>query len=152
MIGDPGLHCALLYPGPLSLDLTHCTPQEARDFTPAGKKLVLFLIDGTWDQARTMVNRSANLRKLPQIRFTPSTPSAYEFRRQPEEHCFSTIEAAHWIIERFASLGVSERPRDGAHDGLIDTFRSMVRQQLRYAERNQLRRTVGMRKAASPLE
>src|SRR4051812_14784690 len=44
LIADPALHCAILYPGPQSLDLTHCSPDEARAFTPAGKRLVLFLV------------------------------------------------------------------------------------------------------------
>jgi DTW domain-containing protein YfiP len=150
LIRDPALHCALLYPGPGSLDLTSCTAEEARGFTPAGKRLVLFLIDGTWDQARGMVNRSPNLKALPQIRFTPSAPSAYEFRRQPRDFCFSTLEAAHWIIDRFATLGVTERPTGDAHHGLIECFKHMVRQQVRYAERNHLRRTEGMRRGGPP--
>lgn len=150
LIDDPQLHCALLYPGPRSLDLTHCTPEEARAFTPPGKELVLFIIDGTWDLARGMINRSANLKTLPQIRFTPSVPSGYGFRKQPHDFCFSTLEAAHWIIERFAALGLYAPLPGAPHEGLIENFRAMVRQQLKYAERNELRRTVGMRRSGPP--
>jgi DTW domain-containing protein YfiP len=150
LIADPALQCALLYPGPHALDLTHCTRDEARAFTPPGKELVLFIIDGTWAHARSMINRSANLRALPQIRFTPSSPSGYGFRRQPHDYCFSTLEAAHWIIERFASLGLSERLPGDPHHGLIENFQAMVTQQIKYAKSHNLRRTVGMRKSTPP--
>jgi DTW domain-containing protein YfiP len=136
LIADPERHCALLYPGPQALDLSFCEPDEARAFTPPGKRLTLFIIDGTWNLARGMVHRSANLKALPQVRFTPDRPSAYRIRQQPLGFCFSTLEAAHWIIERFAALGLSERPAGNAHDALLETFASMVRQQLRYAEDN----------------
>lgn len=150
LIEDPQRHCALLYPGPRSLDLTRCAPGEARAFTPPGKRLTLFIIDGTWDLARGMVNRSSNLKALPQLRFTPEKPSIYEIRHQPEDFCFSTLEAAHWIIERFASLGLTERPKDHAHEGLLETFRFMIGQQLDFARLSSGKRTVGLRAPAAP--
>ena len=150
LIEDPALHCALLYPGAQALDLTDCTAEEARAFTPPGKQLVLFLIDGTWDQARGMVNRSADLLALPQIRFSPTLPSGYGFRRQPHRDCLSTLEAAHWILSRFAELGVARRQPGDPHHGLLDAFNSMVRLQIKYSERNDLRRTEGMRRRSEP--
>jgi DTW domain-containing protein len=146
LLTDPGLHCALLYPGREALDLSRCSSEEARRFVPSSKKLVLFIVDGTWDLARGMINRSTNLKAMPQLRFTPTQRSAYEIREQPGEHCLSTLETAHWIIERFAALGLSTAPKDGAHDGLLEVFGSMVRQQVRYAASNSLRRTEGMRR------
>lgn len=145
LLKDPSLHCALLYPGARSLDLNQCSPDEARAFTPPAKRLVLFIVDGTWDQARGMINRSANLSALPQLRFTPENRSAYEIRQQPRDYCLSTLETAHWIIERFAKLGICSRPPGNAHDGLLEVFRFMVGQQIDYAARNPGQRTEGIR-------
>jgi DTW domain-containing protein YfiP len=147
LIADPRLHCVVLYPGRDSLNLSECTREEAFSFTPPGKKLVIFVIDGTWDLARGMINRSANLRALPQLRFTPETRSAYEIRQQPRDYCLSTLESVHWMIERFDRLGLYPAPADDAHHGLIRTFRFMVEQQIEYAGQN-LRRTEGMRERA----
>jgi DTW domain-containing protein YfiP len=136
LLGDPSLHCALLYPGPRALDLSRCTEGEARRFAPPGRRLTLFIVDGTWDLARGMINRSANLRSMPQLRFTPERRSAYGIRRQPGSHCLSTLETAHWFIERFAALGVTRAPEDGAHQQLLRVFGRMVGQQIAYAARN----------------
>lgn len=146
LLRDPRLHCGLLYPGPRSLDLSRCTAGEAQAFTPPGKRLVLFIVDGTWDLARGMINRSTNLRSMPQLRFTPENRSAYEIRQQPRDYCLSTLETAHWIIERFAELGISDRPADRVHDGLLGVFRFMVGQQIDFAARNPGGRTEGKRR------
>lgn len=149
LISDPTLHCAMLYPGARALDLSRCDSIEARAFVPAGKRLALILVDGTWDLARGMINRSANLKALPQLCFTPERPSAYEIRKQPEAYCLSTLECAHWLLDRFATLGVLPTPPDRIHDGLIATFRHMVRQQVQYAadafESRGGKRTEGVR-------
>lgn len=146
LISDPALHCAMLYPGAQALDLSRCEPAQAREFVPNGKRLALILVDGTWDLARGMIHKSPNLRALPQLCFTPERPSAYEIRRQPEAHCLSTLECAHWILDRFAALGVMAAPADRVHDGLLDTFRYMVRQQVEYAASNGAgKRTEGLR-------
>jgi DTW domain-containing protein YfiP len=136
LIADPANHAAVLYPGRHSLNLSICTPAEASDFTPPGKRLTLFVIDGTWDLARGMINRSSNLKALPQIRFTPETASAYEIRQQPEAHCLSTLESVHWMIERFARLGIQGLPAEGAHHALVSVFRRMVKQQQDYEARS----------------
>lgn len=145
LIADPSLYCVLLYPGARSFNLSGCTPEEARAFSPAGRSLMLFIVDGTWETARGMINRSANLKAMPQLSFTPERRSRYEFRKQPHDYCLSTLETAHWIIERFAGLGVYERPIGNAHDELLDTFGHMVKQQLQYATLHNLRRTEGQR-------
>jgi DTW domain-containing protein YfiP len=145
LIADPSLYCVLLYPGARSFDLSGCTAGEARAFAPDGRKLLLFIVDGTWETARGMINRSPNLKAMPQLSFTPERRSGYRFRKQPHDYCLSTLETAHWIIERFAELGVFERPPGDAHEGLLDTFGHMVQQQLRYAKLHNLRRTEGQR-------
>jgi DTW domain-containing protein YfiP len=145
LIQDSSLHCVLLFPGARSLNLSACTREEAGAFVPSGKQLVLFIVDGTWETARGMINRSANLRAMPQLSFTPERRSGYVFRKQPHDYCLSTIETAHWIIDKLAALGVFERPAGGALEGLLEIFGDMVKRQLQYASTPNLRRTEGQR-------
>ena len=107
----------LLFPGPRAIDLA--------DAKPAGP-ITLVVLDGTWWQARKLLKRNAALAALPQIRFTPPTPSNYRIRREPADHCVATVEALAQVLgalegdpARFAAL---LRP----FDAMIDT-------QLRYA-------------------
>jgi DTW domain-containing protein YfiP len=131
LIADPANFCAILYPGPGALDLTDCAPEAARALFPADRRLVIFVVDGTWDLAKGMLRRSPLLMSLPQIRFTPSTPSAYGIRHQPEAHCYSTLEAAHWLIGRLGALGV--RPAPAGYEQLTACFAAMVADQKNYA-------------------
>jgi DTW domain-containing protein YfiP len=149
LIADPGYHATVLYPGRDSIDLSgHQADAQVTGIVPAGKKLLVFVIDGTWDQARSMINKSPNLKALPQFRFTPDTRSIYRIREQPRDYCFSTLEAVHWMIERFDRLGVYRAPAGRAHQSLLAVFDHMVRQQLAYAAGKE-RRTAGVRVTAS---
>lgn len=139
LISNPENHAAVLYPGQRSLNLSSCSTAEAASFTPMDKKLVIFVIDGTWDLARGMINRSANLKALPQLRFTPEKRSAYQIRQQPKAHCLSTLESVHWMISRFAVLGLYPAPPGNVHDSLIEVFQSMVGQQLAFGEKGTTR-------------
>ncbi len=143
IIKDPSLHPVLLYPSPSALNLNTCTPDEAH-VALTQKRLALIIVDGTWDLARGMINRSPNLKALPQLKFVPIQPSRFEIRKQPAAHCLSTLETAHWLIERFAELGVAPLPEGRAHDGLLDTFMAMIKEQVAFAAGNK-RRTVGLR-------
>jgi hypothetical protein len=116
LAGD-GRPTYLLFPGPAALDLA-----EAR---PPGP-ITLVVVDGTWWQARKLLKRNAALRALPQLRFTPPTPSNYRIRREPADHCVATVEALSLVLgaleddpARFASL--------------LRPFEAMVGTQLRYA-------------------
>ncbi|MBL4845852.1 MAG: DTW domain-containing protein [Planctomycetes bacterium] len=74
----------VLYPGPKARDLS-----EVAD----GPPLTLIAIDGTWAQAKAVLRRNPRLAALPRVAFTPGAPSIYRIRRQPAEHCVSTVEA-----------------------------------------------------------
>jgi DTW domain-containing protein YfiP len=107
----------LLFPGPGAVDLA--------DATPAGP-ITLVVLDGTWWQARKLLKRNAALAALPQIRFTPPTPSRYRIRREPADHCVATVEALAQVLgalegapERFATL--------------LRPFEAMIDTQIHYA-------------------
>lgn len=100
LLRDPAYAPMVLYPGPRSFCLT---PESVPSFLsqiPAGKKPLVFVIDGTWASAKKMLRLSPSLLALPHVSFIPKGESQYQFRRQPKAYCFSTLEA----IERLVGL------------------------------------------------
>ncbi len=93
------LHCVMLYPGPQSTNLTLLNSTQRLDYVPPNKQLAVFVIDGTWATARKMVRLSQNLKSLPRMCFTPTSPSNFRVRQQPKPDCYSTIEAIHHSID-----------------------------------------------------
>ena len=130
LIADPANYCVVLYPGKDSKNIS--VPESLSEFqesVPADKKLVIFVIDGTWAHAKRMVRESPNLLGLPQICFTPKSLSEYKIRQQPAEYCLSTIEAVHQILEHLESAVNAEV--------LLEVFRTMVEQQIQIATEQQ---------------
>lgn len=126
VLADPTLWPVVLYPGKEAADLGGDGAAALKRSTPAGRELVVFIIDGTWYWARKMVQANPWLALLPQVRFTPPRASGYgKVRRQPRGHCFSTVEAAHFLIDR---LGPASRD----HDNMLEVFEAMVAQQLAF--------------------
>lgn len=125
LLRDPGNHCVMLYPGAQAMNLSEMQAAERLSVTPAGKKLTVFVIDGTWATARQTVRLSRNLHALPRVCFTPPGPSNFRVRKQPKPHCYSTIEAVHHLIDLVGGYG-SSRP----HDNLLEVFNVMVERQL----------------------
>lgn len=133
LLQDPENDCRILYPGPLATDLGRLPPAErVTALTPAaGRRLVVFVIDGTWATARKMMRMSENLAPLPRLAFTPTRPSNFRVRKQPRPECFSTLEAIHQLLE-FSS---PERPE---HAGLLHVFDHMVEKQLNFIRASHL--------------
>jgi DTW domain-containing protein YfiP len=118
-----------LYPGRNSTNLTGLPTAERQQLFDPNKKLRLFVIDGTWAKAKKTVRLSQNLQALPKICFSPSRPSNFKVRKQPQEHCFSTIEAIHEVIDLLGnSFGYD--PASRQHDALLEVFDVMVQRQL----------------------
>jgi DTW domain-containing protein YfiP len=132
LIADPNNHCVVLYPGPQSINIS--TPEfgDPKSWVPEDKTLVIFVVDGTWPCAKKMLSKSPKLLTIPQICFTPAKLSEYRFRKQPEAYCLSTIEAVHTILEIVDPSEKSGR--------LLDLFRAMVEQQVRFSSHGNVRR------------
>lgn len=129
LLKDPTLYPVVLYPGPRSTNLSELTPEIRHSLFPKEKQLLVFVIDGTWITARKTMQRSENLRSLPQICFSPTHPSQFRVRKQPQENFFSTVEAIHQTIELLGpACGFSLESR--THDGLLRVFDFMVNQQI----------------------
>jgi len=115
----------VLYPGAGSLNLSAINTGECREAFPKNKKLVVFVIDGTWSLAKKMIQRSEILKALPQISFTPEKPSNYRIRVEPAFHCVSTIEAVHQILGKLEGHHLR-------HDQMLRVFNLMVEVQIAY--------------------
>ena len=118
----------LLFPGKDSLNLSQQTPEERMALIPAGRRLIVFVLDGTWKSVRKMLRLNHSVAALPMICFEAPSPSAYRIRREPKPHFYSTIEAIHHVLDLFAPPE-SSRPR---HDNLFALFRSVIDRQLTY--------------------
>lgn len=128
LIRDPNNHAVLLYPGTDARNLSN------REFTSselASRQLVIFLLDATWSCARKMLRLSPSLQRLPRIMFTPSAPSRYIIKQQPQPGCLSTLEAVHETLTALERSGLDryERPEQ-----LLGLFARMQDYQIRCAQ------------------
>lgn len=124
LLNDTSNHCVLLYPGPSArnLSLGELPPEELGD-----KRLVVFAIDATWSGARKILRHSLSLQALPRIMFTPTAPSRFVIKQQPQEGCLSTIEATHETLLALERSGLDAYP-DKAQ--LLSVFDRMQRFQI----------------------
>lgn len=126
VLEDKNNHCVLLYPGKESVEITRKSAPIYYQKIPKRKRLVVIVIDGTWAQARRMRRLSLNLKRIPEISFSPETPSLFLVRQQPAENCYSTIEAIHTIIDWMNPDPIRQ------HENLLESFAYMVNQQVGY--------------------
>jgi DTW domain-containing protein YfiP len=75
---------ALLYPSPAARALTTLPASEYPRH--------LVAIDGTWFLAKKIYDAHSWLHRLPHVSLTPTRPSAYRIRREPQPHCLATLE------------------------------------------------------------
>jgi DTW domain-containing protein len=130
ILENPRYFPMVLYPGPQATNLSRLAPSCRNALFPADREPVIFVVDGTWTSARKTMQRSANLKRLPQICFDPPHPSRIRLRKQPQAACFSTVEAIHHTIELLGDC--FHFPTAGrAHDHLLEVFDLMVEQQIR---------------------
>jgi len=114
VLSDPERPAILLYPGADAVDL---------GTSPPPGPVTLVVVDGTWAHARKVVNQNPRLGRLPRYAFTPTAPSEYRIRAEPEEACVSTIEALAHALG--ALEGDPERFR-----AMLVPFRAMVDAQI----------------------
>jgi DTW domain-containing protein YfiP len=133
LINDKNYYPVILYPGFASRNLSQMSLEQRADLFPTDKKLMIFVIDGTWNTANKMV-RSQNLFDLPRVCFTPQEPSKFRVRKQPKAECYSTLEAIHQTIELVGS-GQGFDLHSRLHDNLLNSFEWMVNKQFAYLAR-----------------
>lgn len=118
-VSDPARPAILLYPGDGATDVAEAPPEGP---------VTLVVVDGTWALAKKLLRLNPFLRELPRYAFTPRSPSDYRIRREPHEHCVSTIEAVAHM------LGALEK--DPARFApMLVPFRAMVDMQIDHEKR-----------------
>ncbi len=133
---DPSRPTALLFPGADARDVTVDPPRE---------DLTLVVVDGTWTNARKVVQANPTLAALPRLSITPAEPSQYRIRREPAAQCVSTIEALVYVLG--ALEGDVERFRP-----MLTPFRAMIDAQVACAETQRNGRMRKPRGARPPKE
>lgn len=129
--GDAQLEAACARPGTAVLFPSAHAVDVA---TLAEPPRTLIVVDGTWSNAKKVVEKCPLLSKLPRLAFTPARPGNYRIRKEPAEHCLSTIEAVTYVLE-----ALERAP--GAFTPMLSVFDAMVERQLEYIARNGHRTT-----------
>lgn len=133
LMRDPRNCCVLLYPGAAAVNLSlGAEAAPVREFRGrlGDRRLVVFLLDATWSGARKMLRLSPSLQALPRVMFTPSAPSRYVIKQQPQEGCLSTLEATHELLTVLARLGLDDY---ALPEQLLSVFARMQEFQMRCA-------------------
>jgi len=131
-ISDPHLAPVVLYPGENAVDISEFNFGTFLQ----GKKLLVLVIDGTWNTAKKMKKRSHNLHSLPQLSLSPPRPSQFIIKKQSHRSHVSTIESIYYFLEEWQAQGMEDL--QGKHHGLMDSFRDMVNFQLECARNTKL--------------
>ena len=124
LLSDASRPAILLYPGEGTRDLA---------LEPPPGPVTLCVLDGTWWQAKKLFQLNPELAQLPRYGLAPRAPSRYRIRREPAEHCVSTIEAIAQALELLEPGGFDR-------EALLRPFEAMVEHQLRYVGASTARR------------
>ena len=127
MIADPRNFPVLLYPGTEARNLSKGDLQAGE---LSGRRLLVFILDATWSGARKMLRLSPSLQKLPRVMFTPTAPSRYVIKQQPQEGCLSTLEAVHELLMALERSGLDRYPLP---EQLLGLFKRMQDYQIKCA-------------------
>ncbi|CCN35286.1 putative DTW domain protein [Vibrio nigripulchritudo SFn27] len=92
LLGDPLVEVFLLFPGENSHPLTPSS------FEDNGKHKVFIILDGTWQEAKKMYNRSPWLKALPHWNLKMSGESCYSLRRNQTSGHFCTLEVGIQLL------------------------------------------------------
>ena len=124
LLSDQNYFPVILYPGKTSFYA------EKFNFSDEGenRKLLIFLIDGTWNQARKMMFHSRILKNIPRITFRRKYLSKFRIKKQPADFCLSTIESAYYLIKELQKSGVCSKKTDA--EPLMEIFEKMVQFQI----------------------
>jgi DTW domain-containing protein YfiP len=151
LVDDPRNLAVLLYPGQdaLRIDALRIDGAGVPGLVLDGRRLVVFLVDGTWHTARSIVRQSPSLLRLPKLRIEPRAPSRFTIKRQPAPWCLSTLEATHELLLALEAAGLDEYPDK---QRLLAAFDAMQDFQVRQTARAAVRTARRVRGPREPLE
>jgi DTW domain-containing protein YfiP len=134
LLKDPAYSPFVLYPGPDAETFATL----AGGLLPEGRTPLVFVIDGTWRGAGRVLSKSRNVRALPRLSFSGSYLSQYKIKKQPMEHCVSTIEAVYYLCKEAEEAGYESL--GAGKEILLDIFKELVDTQLGYQKGKRRRR------------
>ena len=105
----------VLYPGKNSQLISKKLLQDVKE---SRRKLLVFVIDATWKQAKKIMILSENLHSLPQIRVAPEKGSRFYIKTQPSRICVSTIEAVYYALTGLKEIGFERA--DQSYEGMMN--------------------------------
>jgi DTW domain-containing protein YfiP len=121
LLKDPRYYPMVLYPG----ENSHNISEGSLDI--GDKRPLIFVIDGTWPCAKTMMRESPILHHLPRISFNSDTLSRFAVKLQPDSRCLSTIESIHKLLDGLNAW--KHEDLKGRHDILIQALDRLVQDQ-----------------------
>ncbi len=124
LLHDPLLYPVLLYPSPTALPANN-SQWACRK---GNRILTIIVIDATWFFARKILRLNIELHTLAHVSFNVTRESEFEFKKQPQTGCLSTIESVYYLLEDFKTASVIEKTLPT--DGLMKVFKKMVSFQL----------------------
>ncbi len=134
LLRDPAYSPYVLYPGPDAVNFKTL----GSGGLPEGKKLLVFVIDGTWRGAQRVLRKSPNIRALPRLSFAGSYVSRFIIKKQPLPHCVSTIEAIYYLCGEAEQAGYEDLGEK--KEILMSIFKELVDTQLGYQKGKRRRR------------
>ncbi len=105
IIGSRDYFPMLLYPGETSLNLSK---DKFSENYFEGRRPLLFILDGTWPCAKSMMRDSLCLHDLPRLSFDSSIESKFSIRQQPAKYCLSTIESIYQVLLNLERQGIED--------------------------------------------
>ena len=125
LLKDPQYFPMVLYPG----DNSHNISERPLNLDKMeNKRPLIFVIDGTWACAKTMMRESHVLHHIPRISFKDDAISRFAVKLQPDSRCLSTIESIHKLLDGLNTWG--HENLKGIHDILIKTLDRLVQDQI----------------------
>lgn len=92
------------------------TPRELEGPPPE----VLVVVDGTWPQSKKLLKMNPLLGSFRRVGLLPEKPSNYRIRKEPAEHCLSTIEAVVQCLDGLEGNGAALQPMLEAFARMVD--------------------------------
>jgi len=123
ILSDQNNACYVIYPSENSINL------NTSSISKKHKNTVLFLIDATWPCSKSMLVQSPNLDALEKVSFTHTKTSAFNFKKQPQAYCLSTMESTLCVLELLNKHQVETLDTQSLHDFLLP-FKRMVEYQI----------------------
>jgi len=105
ILSDKTIQPFLLYPGENAVNVS---TEKLNLGTYTGEKPLVFILDGTWPCAKSMMRDSKTLHKIPRISFDSNIESKFVIKHQPAKFCLSTIESVYLLIQALENQGIEE--------------------------------------------